>query len=61
MSQECRCQQRSRHERHCLDEIDWQANKILDDSERAFVVLLAGNFVQALQERFLFVFDLPKI
>ena len=53
MSQECRCQQASPHERQHLANIVWQVSKILDHSERALVGLLAGYFVQALQEGFL--------
>src|SRR5947207_12678136 len=36
-------------------------NEILDHSERAMVALLAGNFVQALQQGFAFVFDLVEV
>jgi hypothetical protein len=49
MSQECRCQEASPHEHHHLANIAWQVGKILDHSGRAFVALLAGNFVQALR------------
>ena len=61
MPQECRRQEASPHERHYLGNIVWQATKIFDHSERALVALLAGDFVQALQESFLFVFYLAEI
>jgi hypothetical protein len=55
VAEESRCEQTSPHQGHHLRDIGWQASQILDDSQQTFVAQLAGYFVQAPQETFLFV------